>query len=327
MLHDMPLEELRTYRGKSGEPEDFDEFWAGTLAQAREKSWPAKLEPVPHPFAHLDIFDVTFAGWEGEPVKAWLRLPAGARGPVPGVVVYQGYGGGRGFAFENLLWADAGYAVLSVDTRGQGASWGLGDTPDSSEAAGPQVPGWMTRGIQSPQTYYYRRLIADCVLGFEAMAALPQVDAGRVAVMGGSQGGALSLAVGALSPQVAAVAARVPFLCDFRRAVEITDEYPFQEITDYLATHRMEEEQVYRTLSYIDGVNFARRAHAPADISLGLMDVTVPPSTVFAMANNYAAPKNLRVWSHNGHEGGGMYDDLEALHFFAQKLGGRDFAG
>ncbi len=223
------------------------------------------------------------------------------------------------------MWADAGYAVLNVDTRGQGATWGLGDTPDSGPAAGPQVPGWMTRGISSPETYYYRRLITDCVLAVDALRSLDRIDPSRIGATGGSQGGGLSLAVAGLVPDLAAVAPRVPFLCDFRRAVEVTEDFPFQEITQYLASHRLEEERVYRTLSYVDGVNFARRAAAPADVSLGLMDTVVPASTVFAMHHNYAGPKNLRVWSHNGHEGGGMYDDIAALHFFAEHLRGSDF--
>jgi len=332
MLHDWPLDELRCYRGKSAEPTDFDAFWAQTLRQARDQSWPARLEPVPHPFSDLAVYDVSFAGWNGEPIKAWLRLPAQPEGPLPGVVVYQGYGGGRGFAFDNLMWAAAGYAVLNVDSRGQGATWGLGDTPDSGPGAGPQYPGWMTRGIQDPAAYYYRRLIADAVLGFEAMQRLPQIDPARVGAMGASQGGALTLAVTALAgtsgstlPGVAAACPRVPFLCDFRRAVEITDAFPYREISLYLATHRLEEEQVYHTLSYVDGVNFARRASAPLDVSVALMDEIVPPSTIFAMYNNYAGPKKLRCWNHNGHEGGEQFDDLAALRFFAEHLGGRGF--
>jgi cephalosporin-C deacetylase len=341
MQNDMPIEQLRSYRGKSAEPADFDAFWASTLdgTATAAGTRPMRLEPVDHPFAHLEIFDATFAGWAGQDVKAWLRLPAAdAARPLPGIVFYQGYGGGRGFAFENLLWADAGYAVLSVDSRGQGAAWGPGDTPDDTSPvapAGPQFPGFMTRGVRRPEDYYYRRLIADCVAGFDAMAALDQVDPTRVGVMGGSQGALLSLAVPALRPGggtgrsgrpgVAAANLRVPFLCDPRRALEVTDELPYGELTQYLAVHRQDEAAVFNTLSYVDGVNFGRRATAPALVSVGLGDQIAPPSTVFAMYNNYAGPKQLDVWPFNGHEGGGFMDDLAALQFMAAQLGGRGF--
>ncbi len=325
MLFDKPLDELQTYTGSSGEPADFDQFWSQTLAEARQAAWPAQLSDEPNPFAHTVICDVRFSGWQGEPINAWLRYPADADGPLPAIIIYQGYGGGRGFPFDNLGLVEAGYAVLNVDTRGQGASWGYGDTPDSGPASA-SVPGWMTRGILDPATYYYRRLMTDCVMAVDAVAALDLVDSSRIGVTGGSQGGGLSLAVAGLSPQVAACAPRVPFLCDYRRATEITDGYPYREITDYIVTHRRDEEQVYRTLSYFDSVNFAKRALAPLDVSLGLMDTIVPPSTVFAMYNNYRGQdKQITVWSHNGHEGGGVEDDVRSYHFFARLLGGRDY--
>ena len=47
----------------------------------------------------------------------------------------------------------------------------------------------MTRGILEPETYYYRRLITDAVRAVEAVRAHPAVDASRVVVTGGSQGG------------------------------------------------------------------------------------------------------------------------------------------
>ncbi|MDR2973209.1 MAG: acetylxylan esterase, partial [Propionibacteriaceae bacterium] len=281
--------------------------------------------PVPHPFSHVVIQDIRFAGWDGEPINAWLRYPSDISGPFPTVIIFQGYNGGRGFPFENLAWVEAGYAVLNVDTRGQGAGWGFGDTSDSGPT-GAAVSGWMTRGILDPATYYYRRVITDCVLAVDAMASLDLVDDKRIGVTGGSQGGGLSLAVAGLDPRVAACAPRVPFLCDYRRATEVTDSYPYREITDYLSTHRLDEAQAYRTLSYFDGVNFAKRAAAPLDATVALMDSIVPPSTVFAAYNNYRSKdKKLTIWSHNGHEGGGAEDDMRAFHFFAKHLGGRDF--
>ncbi|MEU9479507.1 acetylxylan esterase [Streptomyces sp. NPDC048191] len=41
-----------------------------------------------------DTFDVTFPGFGGEPVKAWLRLPGTATEPLPAVVQCVACGGG-----------------------------------------------------------------------------------------------------------------------------------------------------------------------------------------------------------------------------------------
>jgi cephalosporin-C deacetylase len=56
----------------------------------------------------------------------------------------------------------------------------------------------MTQGILDPATYYYRRLITDAVRAVEAVRSHPAVDPQRIAVTGGSQGGALTLAAASL---------------------------------------------------------------------------------------------------------------------------------
>ena len=65
----------------------------------------------------------------------------------------------------------------------------------------------------------------------------------------------------------------------------------------------------------MDGLNFAPRATAPALFSVGLMDEICPPSTVFAAYNHYAGPKDIRVWSFNGHEAGELVQQAERYAF------------
>ncbi|WNM38854.1 acetylxylan esterase [Micromonospora halotolerans] len=321
MYTDLPEAELRAHRSDLREPPDFDAFWADTLAEARSCGEPVEVTAVATPLVGLDVFDVTFPGFAGQPVKAWLRVPRGASGPLPAVVQYVGYGGGRGHPLENLLWAAAGFAHLQMDTRGQGSGWSRGDTPDVA-GAGPQAPGMTTRGVEDPRRYYYRRFLTDAVRAVDAARRLPAVDAARVAVLGHSQGGGAALAAAALVPDLRAAVAYVPFLCDMPRAVTITDAAPYREIRDYLAVHRDREEQVLRTLGYVDGVAFARRATVPARFSVALMDEIVPPSTVFAAVNAYRGPAELAVWRYNGHEAGGIDDDAAALDFLRTALGG-----
>lgn len=316
MLTDLAEADLRAYRSSQQDPDDFDEFWAQTLAESRTCDPGVSIEAVDTGLVTIDVYDVTFAGYGGQPVKAWLRVPAGTTAPLPTVVQYVGYGGGRGEARDDLLWASAGYAHFHMDTRGQGSSWSVGATADDAPS-GPQVPGFMTRGIENRDTYYYRRLITDAVRAVEAARTLDLVAADRVAVLGGSQGGGLALAVSGLVPDLAAVVAFVPFLCDYRRATVITDNDPYKEIARYLAIHRHRTDQVHDTLAYFDGVNFAKRATAPAWFTAALMDATCPPSTVFAAFHNYAGEKDMTVWPYNGHEGGESQDTALALRALA----------
>ena len=160
----------------------------------------------------------------------------------------------------------------------------------------------------------------------ETALAHPAVDRTRVAVTGGSQGGGIALAVAGLAPAllnnaVTVCMPDVPFLCHYRRATELVDTHPYQEIVRYCKVHRDKIETVFRTLTYFDGVNFAARAQAQALFSVALMDDICPPSTVFAAYNHYRGPADIRIWPYNQHEGGQSYQIQEQIKFLGQLWG------
>src|SRR5260221_9193415 len=108
---DLSLNELKTYLPTRDEPADFDSFWKSTLDEARAHPLNATFEKVDYGLVAQETFDVTFNGFGGQPVKGWLILPVWTRRAVsiPCVVEFIGYGGGRQFGFDWLLWASAGY--------------------------------------------------------------------------------------------------------------------------------------------------------------------------------------------------------------------------
>jgi cephalosporin-C deacetylase len=319
---DLPVAELRSYRPAVQTPDDFDEFWARTLAESRAVAQPPTLTRVESPLTLVEVYDVSFSGFGGDAVRGWFVVPAGASGPLPTVVEFNGYGGGRGLPHERLAWVASGYAWAFMDTRGQGSAWGTGgDTPDP-HGTGASAPGFMTRGIDAPEQYYYRRVFTDAALFIDAMRGLDQVDDARVAVTGGSQGGGIAIAAAGLSDGLVGVMPDVPFLCHFERAVGLTDRDPYNEIVRYLSVHRDAVDQTFRTLSYFDGANFAARSAAPALYSVALMDPICPPSTVYAAANGHLGGAEVIEYPFNEHEGGqGMHWQRQAAWLAARLQG------
>ncbi|MCL6537375.1 MAG: acetylxylan esterase [Acidothermus sp.] len=317
---DLPFEQLLTYAPHIPEPPDLDDFWRETLAEVGDPQ--PVVTPHPNGLRTVESYDVTFRGFGGHPIRAWLHLPARPlrTEPLPGVVQFQGYNGGRGLVHEHVFWANAGYAHLVVDTRGQGSGWTTGDTGDGIGTS-PSQPGFMTRGIDDPRDYFYRRVYVDAVQAVRTLRAQPMVDPARVAVTGISQGGGISIAVAALVPDVAAVMPDVPFLCHFRRACEISPSDPYGEIVRYLKAHRDRVDRVFSTLAYFDGAVLARRATAPALFSVALMDQICPPSTVYAAYHAYRGPKEIAVYPYNDHEGGGPFQQGRQLTWIAGILG------
>jgi len=320
--YDLPLDELRAFRPAVRRPDDFEDFWARTLAESRAAAAPPEIERVDSGLRLVDTHDLSFSGFAGQRVRGWVHVPAGADGPLPAVIEFIGYGGGRKLAWQDHAYAEAGYVHVVMDTRGQGW-WAAGATTDQDTGEGVgSIPGQMTRGILDPSTYFYRRVFADAALLVDAVRTLPQVDAARVAVTGGSQGGGIAIAAAALSEGLAGAAVDVPFLCHIERAVAITDARPYGELVDFFGRYRDDVETALHTLSYVDGVNLAPWATAPTLFSVALRDDICPPSTVFAAYNAWQGPRDIAVYPYNGHEGGGEHHMLRRLAFLREVFAG-----
>ena len=341
-LFDLPLDQLRNYRPAANPPADLEDFWRETLRESRQVPMNPQFTELDCGLVGVKAYDVSFPGFAGQEIKAWYILPAqlAAGKRLPCVVEYIGYGGGRGLAHQWLLWPCAGYATLVMDTRGQGSAWQNGDTPDIEVTpSNPQFPGFMTRGILDPKTYYYRRVHTDAVRAIETALMRPEVDPERILLTGGSQGGGIAIAAAAIAGGIAPIVHQgknialkgvmtdVPFLCQFRRASEITAAYPYQEIVQFLKNQRSWESPSFCTLAYFDNLNLAPFAAAPSLFSVALMDDICPPSTVFSAFNAYGtarAPtvrKEIRVYPYNGHEQGQQFQTTEKLNFARDILG------
>ena len=291
-------------QGDPTPPADLEAFWATSLPTGPVGP---KLEPVATRLKTVEVFDVVFPGFGQDPVRAWLVRPAGTDERLPVVVEFMGYGGGRALAHERLLWASAGYAHLAMDTRGQGSAWSVGHTPDP-HGSEPAHPGFLTKGIGSRETYYYRRVFTDAACAVHAARELPGVDPDRIVLKGGSQGGGITIAAAALAPEgVVGALIDVPFLCDIARAAALAEEPPYTELRRYLAIHRDRVGQVLDVLRYFDGVVLSQRATVPSLWSVGLMDVVCPPETCFAAYDAWAGEKSVEVYPYCGHDGGGAH--------------------
>lgn len=319
-LYDLPLNALREYQPEIEKKVDFDRFWDDSLAESAAQGLNAEMERVPYPVDAVECFKVRFDGFRNSRITARYIRPArasasGAAGTFPAIVVFHGYNWNSLTVAGALKYALMGRSVLLVDTRGQNIQ-----SPDLAKYPNGGASGWMTLGIFDPQSYYYRNVYMDSVRAVDFILSLPETDVRRVAVEGGSQGGALALAAGALNPRVSRVLSDVPYLCHFRRAVELSTEGPYGEISHYFRIHdplHATEDDVYGTLSYFDCCNLAERIRGECLLSVGLEDTICPPSTVFAAYNRIRAPKEIRVYPDFGHGGSALHEE-EKIAFHAR---------
>lgn len=295
-LYDKPLKELVVYDPPLTRQPDFDAFWQRTLKENARTPVNARFRAVDYPTFGAQVYEATYEGWRGAHICGWYVQPAGD-GPFPALVQYHGYSGSKMDVYRYLMWTLQGYAVLAVDVRGQS-----GNSTDPACYTGGHVTGWMTLGIMDPEEYYYRGVYMDCARALDAVASRPEVDAGRIGVMGMSQGGGLTLAVAALDERPVLAMSEMPYLCHYQRAIDMAMRNPYLEIAAYLRIWPEREEQVWRTLSYFDNLNLADRIRCPVLMDVGLQDDICPPSTVYAVYNKITSPKAMRVFPYHNHE-------------------------
>jgi cephalosporin-C deacetylase len=293
---DMPLNELWDYRPPLTRPEHFEAYWSEGFAAMRAQPVKADIRPIPYSADGIELSEVRLPAFGGGTIVCKLMKPIG-KTSLPTIIFYHGYSCAMPTPFQLLPWACLGYAVLGVDCRGQG-----GDSTDGAIYPGGHRPGFMTQGIERAKEYYYRYLYLDSVRSLDWMAGQPFVDMSRIAITGVSQGGGLTLAVAGLSNLPKLAISEVPFLCHFRRSVELSPAYPYKEIADWLRQRPELGEQVWRTLGYVDCMNLTGRIRCKTYVTVGLWDEVCPPSGIFAAYNNITVERQLFVYEFMAHE-------------------------
>ncbi|MDP4093195.1 MAG: acetylxylan esterase [Bacillota bacterium] len=298
-LYDMPLEELKAYKPELTMQEDFDAFWKESLYLLSTIPVEYKLELYNYPSKGVRVYRVSFPGFMGANMDGWLAMPD-AQGVYPGLVLFHGYNWAyEGNIHDTVNWALKGYAAFQVLVRGQ-----QGESVDNVVSSHGFNQGWMSKGILSPEEYYYRAVYMDSVRAVEVLASMPEVDSSHIGVTGGSQGGALTLAAAAFSDIPVVAAAHHPFLSNFERAIDISPVFPYMELNEYFRRNSNPEieEQAKKTLSYFDIMNLAPKIKCHTWICIGLVDEITPPSTVFAVYNHLECSREIAVFRYFGHE-------------------------
>jgi cephalosporin-C deacetylase len=295
-LYDKPLEELLVYNPPLTREPDLDAFWSATLAESAQAPLNADVCLTDYPAVGARVYEVMYDGWRGARICGWYIVPD-RPGPYPALVQYHGYSGWKQDAHHYLMWALQGYAIFAVDVRGQS-----GNSSDPADYPGGHVTGWMTMGILDPASYFYRGVYMDCVRAIDFVASREEVDASRLGVMGMSQGGGLTLAAAALDSRPILAMPEMPYLCHYKRAVDMAVRNPYLEISEYIRRWPNRDAQVWRTLSYFDNLNLADRITCPVLMDVGLQDDICPPSTVYATYNRITARKEMRVYRYSNHE-------------------------
>lgn len=271
-------------------PPDFDAFWEEQRDRLAEVPLEAELRPMTKGGNEkADVFDLRAKCLGGAPVSGYLARPkrAGARS-LPAVIWTHG-AGVRGASLEQaLLGAREGF--LSLDLNAHGIANGQPEAFYKELELGP-LQGYPAQGRENRDGSYFRGMYLRLIRAVDFMVAQPEWDGKTLAVVGHSQGGGQALAAGGLDPRVTFIAAGVPAMCDhtgmIRRRIS-----GWPKLVPLLPDGKAEP-IVAEVSRYFDAVNLATRCQAEALLSVGWIDSTCPPTSVYAAYNQLRGSKQM----------------------------------
>ncbi|MDE6270194.1 MAG: acetylxylan esterase [Muribaculaceae bacterium] len=269
------------------EQPDFDAFWQQAKAELADVPATYTLKQLTDKSGKArDLYECTFRSWGGDTIVAHIAMPR-TPGKHPAIIFYNGYGG-KPWPMD--LDSPNDYVEMQTSVRGQ-----------FHNADNNRYGDWIQYHLNDPSTYYYKGAFMDAVRAIDVLEQLPEVDTARIYAEGGSQGGALTLAAGALCDgRLLAIAPYIPFLSDYPHYFRIVN-WPASVVFKARDEQRLTDEEMYRNLSYFDIKNFARRIKMPVLMGIGLQDQTCPPHTNMSGYNLIEAPKQLRIYPECGH--------------------------
>lgn len=290
--------ELEQYLPPLTRRPDFKSFWEETLAQAKAVPLRPHRKEAGCPFPSAKLYDISYYGFDETPIHGWLMLPTFARQEKYACIVhYHGFTGSRGQPWDFAPWLMMGLAVLSVDCREQG-----GMTGNHAAYSGGMKGNVACKGILDRYEYYYRAVYMDCLKALDFAETCPELDASRLVIEGGSQGGAIGMAVCALDSRPYAAMLDVPSASNLEERVR-GGYGSYASIRDFLKEYPDALEQAFETLSYFDTMNMAENIRCPILASVGLLDETCPARCYFASYNRIRAPKRIEIYPFNAHDG------------------------
>jgi cephalosporin-C deacetylase len=313
LTFDLTFTQLLTYQGSTPRPADFDTYWSQALDEMRAIDPQLELIPADFQADGCQCFDLFFTGVQGARVHAKYLRPTGVTSPHPALLLFHGYTGSSGDWQDKLSYVSQGFSVAALDCRGQG-----GLSEDVGGVTGNTHHGQIIRGLDdalngSPQKLLFRHIFLDTAQLAKIVMEMPEVDPDRVGAMGGSQGGALTVACAALEPRIKHAAPIYPFLSDYKRVWSMDQaKDAYEELQEYFRhfdpLHKREK-QIFEALGYIDIQNLAPRVQADVLWGIGLMDTICPPSSQFAAYNKLVCPKSMEIYPDFAHETlPGFYD-------------------
>ena len=277
-------------------PADFNSFWQKALSDNSKIPMQPTMRLLPErSTGQLDVYEVSFQNFRPNARIYGILCKPKKAGKYPAVLKVPG-AGVRPYYGDTAL-ANKGMITLEIGIHGVPVTMPLQVYYDLAAGA---LNEYYSFNLNNRDKYYYKRVYLGCVRSIDFLASLPDTDTSRIAVYGGSQGGALSFVTAALDKRIKYVAALYPALSDMTGYFhDRAGGWPHMFSPGAAASFKTPD--AIENAAYFDVVNFARVIAIPGLYSWGYNDEVCPPTTSYAAYNSLKAPKQLFITKQSGH--------------------------
>ncbi len=276
-------------------PDDFDAYWDTQKKILADIPMNVKLTKVKSWDNDIELFDVQADTFKGK-LSAYLAYPKGAKPKsLPALVSAHG-AGVRSSSTGVVYWAKRGFIALDFNAHGLPNAQPKEFYENLQKG---ELRGYQHVGKADRDTNFFRVLYMRLMRAMDVVMAQLQWDGKTLAVRGGSQGGGQALAAGGLYPQVTAVLAMYPAICDHSgAAIGRTTGWPRFTRLDKDGKYN---EKVLQACRYVDAMNFAERIKGKVVYMINYADNVCDPTSCYAAYNNIKTPKKLWINEESRH--------------------------
>ena len=276
-------------------PDDFEAFWKREIDKNAKIDMLPQLDLVPEKCTpKVTVYSASFQSFKkGSRIYGTLCVPANYKGKCPAILIVPGAGcrSRAGYYTE----AENGFVTFEIGIHGIPTV--MKDERIYETLKEGSLLNYPSANVDDKDNYYYKRVFVGCARAVDFLASLDFVDADRIGVMGGSQGGALTITTAYLNPNVKCGAAFYPAMCDLTGYL-----YDQGNAWPYLFKNKdLASKQRLETVKYYDVVNFARGVEQPMWVSYGYNDLVVCPTSIQGAINELPKKPVLMIVPQSRH--------------------------
>lgn len=279
-------------------PDDFDQFWNEQKAALAKVPVKSELTPVKAPIAGVEAFDVQVECL-GQPVSGYLGRPQNAKPKSLPAILFVHGAGVRSANLGSTTWAALEGGILTLDINAHGIPNGQ-PADFYTELSQGELRDYRGAGRRNRDECYFKGMFLRVIRAIDFLTSQPEWDGKTLIVYGSSQGGFQAFAAAGLDDRVTFICAGVPAGCDHTGSA--ADRISGWPKLVQISNAGEPDPFALNASRYFDCVNFATRAKCQgAAVTVGFIDTTCPPTSVYAAFNALNIPKTMHIDVDAGH--------------------------